>query len=85
MGLTATPERADGLQADLEHLIGPVVFDIPISVVPFYYDYLVRVNSSINEANTLTASIFGSHDEIKLIDIFTSTPEKRCNEFNFIV
>lgn len=33
MGLTATPERADGLQADLEHLIGPVVFDIPISAV----------------------------------------------------
>jgi superfamily II DNA or RNA helicase len=33
LGLTATPERSDGLQADLDHLIGPIVYDIPLSAV----------------------------------------------------
>jgi superfamily II DNA or RNA helicase len=31
LGLTATPERADGLHADLDWLIGPVVFRMPVS------------------------------------------------------
>jgi superfamily II DNA or RNA helicase len=29
LGLTATPERSDGLHADLDHLIGPVVYRLP--------------------------------------------------------
>jgi superfamily II DNA or RNA helicase len=33
MGLTATPERSDGRQTDLDWLIGPVVFHLPISKV----------------------------------------------------
>jgi len=31
MGLTATPERSDGLHTDLDRLIGPVACEIPIS------------------------------------------------------
>ncbi len=30
LGLTATPERADGLHEDLEWLVGPVVFNMPL-------------------------------------------------------
>ncbi len=33
MGLTATPERSDGREKDLEKLIGPVVYELPISAV----------------------------------------------------
>jgi superfamily II DNA or RNA helicase len=33
MGLTATPERSDGRQKDLDWLIGPVVYHLPISKV----------------------------------------------------
>lgn len=33
LGLTATPERSDGRHADLDVLIGPIVYDLPISEV----------------------------------------------------
>lgn len=33
LGLTATPERADGKHADLRQLIGPTVYDLPLSAV----------------------------------------------------
>lgn len=33
MGLTATPERSDGRHHDLDFLIGPVVYDLPIQAV----------------------------------------------------
>ncbi|MFH0939875.1 MAG: DEAD/DEAH box helicase family protein [Planctomycetota bacterium] len=33
LGLTATPERADGLQNDLSWLVGPVVYDLPLARV----------------------------------------------------
>jgi len=32
LGLTATPERSDGRHADLDRLIGPIVYEIPISL-----------------------------------------------------
>ncbi|MBN2475446.1 MAG: DEAD/DEAH box helicase family protein [Pirellulales bacterium] len=31
LGLTATPERSDGRQVDLDWLIGPIVYEMPIS------------------------------------------------------
>jgi superfamily II DNA or RNA helicase len=31
LGLTATPERSDGREADLDWLIGPIVYQMPIS------------------------------------------------------
>ncbi len=31
MGLTATPQRSDGRHVDLEQLVGPIVFEMPIS------------------------------------------------------
>jgi superfamily II DNA or RNA helicase len=31
LGLTATPERADGLHSELNALVGPVVYDLPLS------------------------------------------------------
>jgi superfamily II DNA or RNA helicase len=33
MGLTATPERSDGLQRDLEELVGPEVYRLPLARV----------------------------------------------------
>jgi len=33
LGLTATPERADGLHADLEWLVGPVACEVPLAQV----------------------------------------------------
>lgn len=33
LGLTATPERSDGRHADLEHLIGPRVYELPLAAV----------------------------------------------------
>jgi superfamily II DNA or RNA helicase len=33
LGLTATPERSDGLHADLDHLVGPVVYRLPFKQV----------------------------------------------------
>jgi superfamily II DNA or RNA helicase len=33
LGLTATPERSDGREKELEKLIGPVVYELPISAV----------------------------------------------------
>ncbi|MGE5191625.1 MAG: DEAD/DEAH box helicase family protein [Deltaproteobacteria bacterium] len=32
LGLTATPERSDGRHTDLDHLIGPIVYEVPISL-----------------------------------------------------
>lgn len=32
LGLTATPERSDGRQTELEHLIGPIVYEIPLAL-----------------------------------------------------
>jgi superfamily II DNA or RNA helicase len=31
LGLTATPQRSDGRHVDLEHLVGPVVYDMPLA------------------------------------------------------
>lgn len=33
LGLTATPERSDGRHSDLDQLIGPIVYELPISKV----------------------------------------------------
>lgn len=33
LGLTATPERADGRQADYDRLIGPIVYELPLPAV----------------------------------------------------
>ena len=33
MGLTATPQRADGRHADLDELIGPIVYSLPLDQV----------------------------------------------------
>jgi superfamily II DNA or RNA helicase len=33
LGLTATPERSDGRHAELDHLIGPVVYHLPLAAV----------------------------------------------------
>ncbi|MGH7137074.1 MAG: DEAD/DEAH box helicase family protein, partial [Pirellulales bacterium] len=33
LGLTATPERSDGRHADYEQLIGPIIYELPLSAV----------------------------------------------------
>lgn len=32
LGLTATPERSDGRHTDLDHYIGPIVYEVPIAL-----------------------------------------------------
>jgi len=52
LGLTATPERADGRDADLVQLIGPIVYELPISEVrgKSLADYdIVRIPVHLND------------------------------------
>ncbi len=60
LGLTATPERSDGLHADLDHLIGPIVSRVSVAEVKgrTLADYgIVRVPVA------LTAEEQARHDE----------------------
>ena len=53
LGLSATPERSDGLHADLERLIGPVVFrqEIPEAKGKTLADYdVVRIPVALSDA-----------------------------------
>ncbi|MCX7385839.1 MAG: DEAD/DEAH box helicase family protein, partial [Planctomycetales bacterium] len=52
LGLTATPERADGRHADLHELIGPIVYELPIGEVKgkSLADYdIVRIPVHLND------------------------------------
>ena len=52
LGLTATPERADGRHSDLQALIGPIVYELPISEVrgKSLADYdVVRIPVHLND------------------------------------
>ena len=65
LGLTATLERSDGKHADLDRLIGPVAYELPMEAVrgETLADYeVVRVPVHLNEAeqahyNTLSAQV----------------------------
>ncbi|MFW6162421.1 MAG: DEAD/DEAH box helicase [Planctomycetota bacterium] len=53
LGLTATPERADGLEADLDRLVGPVVYrqEIPHARGRTLADYdVVRIPVALSDA-----------------------------------
>ena len=65
LGLTATPERSDGRHADLDHLIGPVTYELPMTAVRGHtlaeYD-VVRVPVHLTEEeqnryNALSAQV----------------------------
>ena len=52
MGLTATPQRADGRHADLDELIGPVVYSLPLERIrgSSLADFdIVRIPVALNE------------------------------------
>ncbi len=57
LGLTATPERSDGLHKDLDWLIGPVVFDMPFKQAEgstlANFD-VVRVPVALNDSEQAT-------------------------------
>ncbi len=57
LGLTATPERSDGLHKDLDWLIGPVVYDMPFKQAEgstlANYD-LVRIPVALNDSEQAT-------------------------------
>jgi len=57
LGLTATPQRSDGLEADLDWLIGPVAYQLPFKTVrgSTLADFdVVRVPVALNEAEQAT-------------------------------
>jgi TonB family protein len=41
--------------------------DIPVSVVPYYYDYLLRADYDFNDKNSSYITLFGSSDRLELI------------------
>lgn len=41
--------------------------NMPISVVPYYYDYTVRADVDLDAGNKLFMTLFGSKDELKMI------------------
>lgn len=52
LGLSATPERSDGRHLDLQHLIGPIVYDLPMGSVrgQTLSDYdIVRIPVHLND------------------------------------
>ncbi|MCY1704332.1 DEAD/DEAH box helicase family protein [Deinococcus sp. SL84] len=54
LGLTATPKRSDGREADLEHLVGPVVYavspeDLSGDTLADYREVIIRVKLSPSE------------------------------------
>lgn len=57
LGLTATPERSDGLEADLDWLIGPVAYRLPFKEVrgSTLADFdVVRIPVALNDAEQAT-------------------------------
>jgi TonB family protein len=44
--------------------------NLPIQIVPFYYDYLARVDADMNKNNKLYFTLFGSNDQMELIAPF---------------
>lgn len=45
-------------------------FNLPVSIVPYYYDYLARVDADVNKNNKLYFTVFGSSDQMELIAPF---------------
>jgi len=61
LGLTATPERSDGRHKALDELIGPVIYDLPISAVKgrTLADYdVVRIPIHLSDAEQARYSEF---------------------------
>ena len=59
LGLTATPERPDGRHADLDQLIGPIVFELPISEAR---------GETLAEYEVIRIPVHLSHDEQRRYD-----------------
>ncbi len=87
LGLTATPERSDGRHTDLEKLIGPVVYEIPIALArgQTLADYeVVRIPVHLTDAeqrsyDRLTRDLrMYMHERRKTDSDFTW--EKLCSE-----
>ncbi|HEX2959453.1 MAG TPA: TonB-dependent receptor [Chitinispirillaceae bacterium] len=45
-------------------------FNLPVSIVPFYYDYLARVDVDLTKNNKVFFTLFGSNDQMELIAPF---------------
>lgn len=43
------------------------IIDLPVTVAPFYYDYIVRSDIKINSEQKAFLTIFGSKDELELV------------------
>ena len=62
LGLTATPERSDGRHADLNELIGPIVYELPISEVK---------GKSLADYDIVRIPVHLSDDEQKRYDLLS--------------
>jgi TonB family protein len=45
-------------------------FNLPVQIVPFYYDYLARIDADISKNNKVFFTLFGSNDQLELIAPF---------------
>lgn len=63
LGLTATPERSDGREATLDHLIGPIVFSFPLS----------DARGILAEYDVVRIPVFLSSEEQSLYDSCSQT------------
>jgi TonB family protein len=45
-------------------------FNLPVSIVPFYYDYLTRIDADIRKNDKVFFTLFGSSDQMELIAPF---------------
>ena len=66
-GILATVRRSfagDLLNFAAQHLD---FLNIPVSIAPYYYDYVVRGDVDINKSNKLFITLFGSKDALSLV------------------
>ncbi len=71
LGLTATPERADGRHADLDHLIGPVVYHLPLAAVR---------GQALADFEVVRIPVYLSNDEQALYDTLTTQVRRYLEE-----
>jgi TonB family protein len=43
------------------------IIDLPVSVAPYYYDFVVRGDAAVGRSNSLFCTLFGSRDALELV------------------
>lgn len=75
-GIIATARRSY-IGDLLGYVIKKADLEVPITVVPYYYDYVVRADVDVNPLNKIFITMFGSKDELLVILPFMRGGVKR--------